>query len=65
MSAIFGGGVAMRLDPGKIGVAGIIGFDWRLSRKINMQVDWQPTWLFFDELYGWNTAYTIRYNLKR
>ncbi len=65
LSAIFGGGVGMRLDPGKIGAAGILGFDWRISKKINMQVDWQPTWLFFDELFGWNAGYTVRYNLNR
>lgn len=65
LSAIFGGGVAMRLNPSKMGIAGIIGFDWRLARKFNMQVDWQPTWLFFDNFYGWNVAYTFRYNLNR
>ena len=54
----------MKFDPYCLGVVGALGFDWRITDKLNMQLDWQPTWLFIgqDDFYGINAGYSIRYN---
>jgi hypothetical protein len=64
LSALIGGGVGMKFDPYCLGIVGTLGFDWRITDKLNMQLDWQPTWLFIgkDEFYGMNAGYSIRYN---
>jgi hypothetical protein len=64
LNALIGGGVGMKFDPYRLGVVGVLGFDWRITDKLNMQLDWQPTWLFIgkDDFYGINAGYSIRYN---
>ncbi|HPK10739.1 MAG TPA: hypothetical protein PK147_10375 [Saprospiraceae bacterium] len=65
LSAIIGAGFGARWDKSQYGPAGIIGFDWRMFRKLNFQVDWQPTWYLFGKG-GWsnaNAAFTMRYNI--
>ena len=69
LSAILGGGVNMNFkDQFKLGVSGIIGFDWRLKNlPLTLQLDWLPTWFFINEDYfsGVNAAFSIRYVLNR
>ena len=69
LSALFGAGVNLNFkETTKVGVSGIIGFDWRLKNvPITMQIDWLPTWFLINENYfsGVNGAFTIRYVLNR
>jgi hypothetical protein len=64
LNALIGGGIGMKFDPYCLGIVGTLGFDWRITDKLNMQLDWQPTWLFIgkDDFYGMNAGYSIRYN---
>jgi hypothetical protein len=67
LSAIFGLGPGFNFtDPFRFGAAGIIGFDWRVSHVINIQLDLQPTWYFTNgsEFTPVNAGFTIRYVLN-
>jgi hypothetical protein len=67
LSAIFGIGPGFNFtDPFRFGAAGIIGFDWRVSHVINIQLDWQPTWYFThgSEFTPVNAGFTVRYVLN-
>jgi hypothetical protein len=62
--AILGAGETMVFtDDFYLGVSGIIGFDWRIGRRIGFQVDWLPTWFFVPESYfsAVNIAGTVRW----
>ena len=62
--AILGVGETMVFkDEFHLGLRGIIGFDWRLTRRIGVQVDWLPTWIFIPESYfnSINIAFTARW----
>jgi hypothetical protein len=62
--AILGVGETMVFeDDFHLGVSGIIGFDWRIGRRIGFQVDWLPTWFFIPESYfsSINIAGTVRW----
>jgi hypothetical protein len=65
--ALFGGGPSFAFgDEFRFGVAGIIGFDWRITNVVNLQVDWQPTWYFVNgsDFSPINAGFTIRYVLN-
>lgn len=67
LSAIFGLGPGFNFtDPFRFGAAGIIGFDWRVSHSINIQLDWQPTWFFTNgsEFTPVNAGFSVRYVLN-
>ena len=67
LSAIFGIGPGFSFtSPFQFGAAGIIGFDWRVSNVINLQLDWQPTWYFTNGSYftPLNAGFTVRYVLN-
>ncbi len=68
LNAIFGAGagVAVFGDEFNMGLAGIVGFDYRISKVINLQIDWQPTWYFLNgsEFSPMNAGFTIRYVLN-
>jgi hypothetical protein len=68
LNAIFGAGagVAVFGDEFRMGLAGIIGFDYRISKYLNLQVDWQPTWYFINgsDFSPLNAGFTIRYVLN-
>jgi hypothetical protein len=68
LSAMFGAGAGFAVwgDEFQLGLAGIIGFDYRVTKVINLQVDWQPTWYFINgsELSPMNAGFTIRYVLN-
>jgi hypothetical protein len=67
LSAIFGIGPGFSFtSPFQFGAAGIIGFDWRVSNVINLQLDWQPTWYFTNGSYFTpvNAGFTLRYVLN-
>jgi len=68
LNAIFGAGagVAVFGDEFRMGLAGIAGFDYRVSKFINLQIDWQPTWYFINgsEFSPMNAGFTIRYVLN-
>lgn len=62
--AILGAGETMVFtDDFYLGLSGIIGFDWRIGRRIGFQVDWLPTWFFVPESYfsAINIAGTVRW----
>jgi hypothetical protein len=62
--AILGAGETMVFtDDFYLGISGIIGFDWRIGRRIGFQVDWLPTWFFVPESYfsSINIAGTVRW----
>ncbi|MBP6186028.1 MAG: hypothetical protein KA479_13885 [Saprospiraceae bacterium] len=67
LGVILGGGPAFAFgDDFRFGAAGIIGFDWRISNIVNLQVDWQPTWYFVNgsDFSPINAGFTIRYVLN-
>lgn len=67
LSALFGAGPAVVFgDKTSAGLAGIIGFDWRVTNPINLQLDWMPTWYFIGEsdFASNNVAVTVRYVLN-
>jgi hypothetical protein len=68
LNAVFGGGagVAVFGDEFRMGLAGIIGFDYRISKFVNLQIDWQPTWYFINgsDFSPMNAGFTIRYVLN-
>ena len=70
LSAVGGTGVNLNFkDVTKIGVSGILGFDWRLkSVPLNFQLDWLPTLFFINvksTFNGINGAFTVRYVINR
>ena len=68
LSALFGAGpgVAVFGDEFRLGLAGMIGFDFRISKVINLQLDWQPTWYFTNgsDFSPMNAGFTVRYALN-
>ena len=68
LNAIFGGGPGFAVfgDEFRVGFAGIAGFDYRISKFVNLQVDWQPTWYFINgsEFSPMNAGFTVRYVLN-
>jgi hypothetical protein len=68
LSALFGAGMGIAVfgDEFRLGLAGIIGFDYRISKVINLQLDWQPTWYFINgsDFSPMNAGFTIRYVLN-
>ena len=70
LSAIGGTGINLNFkDETKVGVSGILGFDWRLkSIPLTLQLDWLPTLFFINvksTFNGINGAFTIRYVINR
>lgn len=64
LGAILGLGETMVFgDEFYLGVSGILGFDWRIGRRIGFQVDWLPTWIFVNDSYfsPVNVAFTARW----
>lgn len=64
LGAILGVGETMIFgDEFYLGLSGIIGFDWRIGRRIGFQVDWLPTWIFVNDSYfsPINVAGTVRW----
>ncbi len=67
LGVIFGIGPGLAfLDEFRLGAAGIIGFDWRITNIVNLQVDWQPTWYFINgsDFSPINAGFTARYVLN-
>lgn len=68
LNALFGAGAGFAVfgDEFQMGLAGIVGFDYRISKFINLQIDWQPTWYFINgsEFSPMNAGFTIRYVLN-
>ena len=67
LGVIFGIGPGLAfLDEFRLGAAGIIGFDWRITNIVNLQVDWQPTWYFVNgsDFSPINAGFTARYVLN-
>lgn len=69
LSALIGGGATVNFgNVSRVGLTGIIGFDWRLKKApINLQFDWAPTWFIINGTYfsGVNGAFTVRYILNQ
>jgi len=70
LSAVGGTGVNLNFKGvTKIGVSGILGFDWRIkSIPLNLQIDWLPTLFFINvksTFNGINGAFTARYIINR
>lgn len=67
-SGIIGAGPSYHFERKSMGVAGMLGFDWRvLSSPINFQVDWMPTYYFSAEDNKFtfiNAALSVRYVLN-
>jgi hypothetical protein len=64
LGAILGVGETMVFgDEFYLGASGILGFDWRIGRRIGLQVDWLPTWIFVNDSYfsPVNVAFTARW----
>jgi len=64
LGAILGVGESMIFgDEFRLGVSGIIGFDWRIGRRIGLQLDWLPIYIFINDSYfsPINTAFTARW----
>ncbi|MDX2133365.1 MAG: hypothetical protein SFV52_01180 [Saprospiraceae bacterium] len=64
LCAQFGFGVPLVFgDEFKTGVAGTIGFDWRLARRIGIQLDWSPAWLFINDNHfsSFDAAFSVRW----
>lgn len=61
-----GPGLAVFGDEFRLGATAAIGFDWRVTKVINLQVDWQPTWYFINgnDVSPANAGFTIRYVLN-
>jgi hypothetical protein len=68
LNAIFGAGAGLAVfgDEFRMGLAGIAGFDYRISKFVNLQIDWQPTWYFINgnEFSPLNAGFTVRYVLN-
>jgi hypothetical protein len=67
ISALFGAGPAVVFGDKTVGgLAGIIGFDWRVANPVNLQLDWMPTWYFIggSNVASNNVAITARYVLN-
>jgi hypothetical protein len=67
LAALFGIGPGFAFgDDFRFGAAGIIGFDWRTTNTINLQLDWQPTWYFTNgsDFSAINAGFTIRFVLN-
>lgn len=68
LSALLGAGpgIAVFGDEFRMGLAGMIGFDYRISKVVNLQVDWQPTWYFINgsDFSPMNAGFTVRYVLN-
>ena len=70
LSAVGGTGVNFNFKGvTKVGVSGILGFDWRIkSIPLNLQIDWLPTLFFINvksTFNGINGAFTARYIINR
>ena len=70
LSAVGGTGVNLNFKGvTKIGVSGILGFDWRPKNiPLNFQLDWLPTLFFINvksTFNGINGAFTVRYVINR
>jgi hypothetical protein len=69
LSAMIGGGPAFNFNKDfNMGIAGIIGFDWRLKMApITLQLDWMPTFYFVNisTFEATNAAFTARFVLNR
>lgn len=62
--AILGAGETMIFgDDFYLGLSGILGLDWRIGRRIGLQLDWLPTWVFINDSYfsPVNAAVTARW----
>lgn len=68
LNAQIGGGPTWIFRDTRIGISGILGFDWRLKHlPLSMSVDWAPTFFFINRT-GFspvNGAFSIRYVLNR
>lgn len=64
LSSFVGCGVSASLNPDQWGLPMQLGFDWRLTDQISMQVDAQMIYEFKTQ---WSTslAYTLRYHWYR
>ena len=68
LAAMFGAGPGFAFgDEFRFGAVAIIGFDWRVSRVINLQFDWQPTYYFVNgsDFSALNGGFTVRYVFNR
>lgn len=69
LSAMIGGGPAFNFNKDfNMGVAAVIGFDWRLKMApITLQLDWMPTYYFVNisTFEATNAAFTARFVLNR
>jgi len=65
LGAIIGLGETMVFpeDDFLLGISGILGFDWRIGKRIGLQLDWMPTYIFINDSYfsPINTALTARW----
>ncbi len=64
LGAILGGGETMVFgDDFYLGLSAILGLDWRIGRRIGLQLDWLPTWIFVNDSYfsPVNAAFTARW----
>jgi hypothetical protein len=68
LNAQIGGGPTWVFRDTRIGISGILGFDWRLKHlPVTMSVDWAPTFFFVNRT-GFspvNGAFSVRYILNR
>jgi hypothetical protein len=64
LGAILGAGETMVFtDDFLLGVSAILGFDWRIGRRIGVQLDWLPTYIFINDSHfnAVNAAFTARW----
>lgn len=64
LNAMIGAGPGFAFgDEFRFGLAAIMGFDWRVSKVVNLQFDWQPTWYFVNgsDFSALNGGLTVRY----
>jgi hypothetical protein len=65
LGAIAGVGETMLFPENdfQLGISGILGFDWRLGRRIGVQLDWLPSYIFVGDSYfsSINAAFTARW----
>jgi hypothetical protein len=68
LNAQIGGGPTWVFRDTRIGVSGILGFDWRLTHApVSLSVDWAPTFFFVNRT-GFsplNGAFSARYIFNR
>jgi len=68
LTALIGAGPTIIFgDRTAFGIAGVVGFDWRLGKSpINLQLDWMPAWYLIDKGFfsAQNGALTVRYMLN-